>query len=256
MGLILDTHDELTIYQSLRQLVPLETKNLNPDLPDLYWIDEQARTRGISLKQVTEVLSSIDDVEEQLSRDYMHVDMIDLIVWGVIIPEDDNWCTVLEWTPTGRPKSAGQHRSRGSDGDGSLYRFNYSGWVAKMDAFNRDYGITIWTPPTHKALIQTIAKIYKRSMEADEEHDTFKRIIRAKVNIQTPNPYVRSIMSLYDAEDGKAYSRTFIGEDRASRLIKAFGTPSAVFNAHEKEIALVPGIGPVTARKIRKAIGL
>lgn len=267
----LDIHD-ISIHLLLSQITEVSTMDLNgAGLPDVYWVGLDGVSYGLSRKQPGEIFAGIDQVEEQLSRDYQAVDRLALIIEGPIIPVSEKEATTLRWSGDGKlafkatRKTETIRRATPSEmirntpkPAAAYYQFNYFGW-RKWLASVKDWGIDVWECPDRNALVTTIKALYEHSLIPSEEHQTFKRVIRTKQQMSSnnANPYVRTMMGLVDAETG----RTFCGEQIALALEARFGNPMATYLADEKDIAdtlLASGrrVGDAFAKKMKKAVGL
>ena len=210
---------------------------------DQYWLYQKYVVEGLSRKQVGEMLGGLDRVEEQLARDYTHVDQLILIIEGVIVPVDDTHVKTVSWQGA-RPRFQGK-----KFGNQEPYTFNYYGYRKWLNSV-RQWGIEVIEVPTREALINELVAGYTHSQTAPEDHQTFKRAIRPKFDMPTADPQLLNLMSLHDEQ-----GRTFIGMISALALQAAgFGSLYSLANAQENEIAAVDGFGRITAKKIKRSI--
>lgn len=248
---------DLALHLLLSQIMDVTVMDLNnAGMPDLMWYGLDGVSYGLSRKQPGEIFAGIDQVEEQLSRDYQAVDRLALIIEGPIIPVSDRGAMTIGWSGDGKLGFL-RGRKHGAKAQ-EPYQFSYLGW-RKWLASVKDWGIDVWECPDRNALVTTIKALYEHSLTPPEEHQTFKRVIRTKQQMSSnnANPYVRTMMGLVDADTG----RTFCGEQIALALEARFGNPMATYTADEKDIAdtlLASGrrVGDAFAKKMKKAVGL
>lgn len=234
---------ELTLL--IGQSAPVELADLNGrDLPDAFWLGLDGKSYGVEIKQPGECLGRLDDVEEQLAREYTQVDNLSLCICGVVVPCESRGCKVLQFTGDG--KSGYVAGIRG----GGPYAQDYGGYRAKLQAWQA-WGLQVCEVPTKLALARHLVAAYNYAQKPAEAHKTFRTPLRVKHDMPVWDSYQLTVMSLYDPATG----RTFIGPDRAKSLMDAFGSPAELFGKTAKEIAAVAGIGPKTAEGILRAVG-
>jgi hypothetical protein len=215
--LFIDIHDVPTghpvvcgsncIACGLSQLLPVEVASLNPDLPDFYFVNVEGKGIGVSRKQVTEVLGGLDRVEEQLRRDYDHVDRLFLIIEGIIIPSGNSECQVAE-------RAGAWLRLTGRKHDVGNYNFSYLGYRKKLASFRR-WGITVTEVPTRETFITEIQSLYENEMTPFEDLSTFRKPIRSKFDLPPDaSAFVKTLMCITHPSNG----RTFIGVETAQAL--------------------------------------
>lgn len=255
MTIYIDVH-EIDVYLALSQAAECEMIDLNGGgRPDYWWVGHGNKSWGISRKQVGEVLGGLDAVEEQLSRDYPSTDQLYLMVEGVLLPVDHAKAEVLGWSSDGR---MGFRQGRRGGLHGSMarpYDFSYSGYISWLEGLE-DFGIHVVQVPNRAALVTAVVALYNRSQVAPEEHKTFKRVIRSKLNIPVALPMVRSLMGVCDNT-----SRTFTGEQIATALEHRYGSLWALQQANPVEIAATPlesgkrTVGPAWVKRFFEAVG-
>jgi len=255
--LYLDVHDD-ALYLDLKNKVPVTLGSYNPGKPDLWTIAQWKAIIGFSRKQVGEILSGLDRVEEQLSRDYTHVDQLKLVIEGVIVPIDDGHCKVLEWQngmPCLQGKRQGEQPRIVHTVNGFMrlweipYVFNYFGYRKWLESL-RQWGIEVIETPTRPSLIMELVAQYQHSQTAPEDHQTFKRVIRPKMDMPTSDPMLLNLMSLHDER-----GRTFIGMEKANALREGgLGTLGRLSACMDGDIANLPGFGKIMTAKIKRSI--
>jgi hypothetical protein len=259
--LFIDQHDVPTghpvvcgpscIACGLSQLLPVEVASLNPELPDFYFVNVEGKGVGVSRKQVGEMLGGLDRVEEQLRRDYEHVDSLHLVVEGILLPSGGNECQVAE-------RSGDWFRLRGSKHSEGNYRFSYVGYRKKLASFRR-WGITVTEVPTRETFITEIQSLYENEMTPFEDLSTFRKPIRSKFDLPPDaSAFVKTLMCITHPSNG----RTFIGVETAQALesagYKSLGELILRLDGHTAHgMSTLPVVSEVTlasGRRIGKAM--
>jgi hypothetical protein len=234
MTLYCDIFENPEIARLLGQSIPTKIESLNSKgLPDFFWIRmEDQHARSLSHKQVGEILSGLDSVEEQLTRDYVEIGAesaqgsLDLAIEGIIIPDDNpDFCWTLEVVngnvirqgkKSEQPRNvrAGNQWVRVYD---TPYRFSYAGYRKKLARFS-EAGIQVHEVPDRRSLVTLIQALY----ECDQEPGTtFNRVIRAKKPMPRASGHVLTLMSAYDPETGRPAG---VGQEIAQPLIERYGS--------------------------------
>jgi hypothetical protein len=261
MTLYVDVHDVPTghpvvcgpncIACGLSQLLPVEVASLNPELPDFYLVNCEHKGIGVSKKNVTEVLSGLDRVEEQLRRDFQHVDELHLVIEGIIIPVNASECQVGE-------RSGNWLRLHGRKHDTGNYNFSYLGYRKKLASFRR-WGITVTEVPTRETFITEIQSLYENEMTPFEDLSTFRKPIRSKFDLPPDaSAFVKTLMCITHPSNG----RTFIGVETAQALesagYKSLGELILRLDGHTAHgMSTLPVVSEVTlasGRRIGKAM--
>lgn len=239
----------LDIVLMMGQSVPAELTDLNSsNKPDAFWIGAEG-TYGAEIKQPGEVLGKISDVTEQLSREYPTCDNLQLCIAGVIVPDPDGGCRVLNWYADG---SGG--RLSGIRG-GLAFKQSYIGyrsWISSLQA----WGIQVVELPNKLALATHLVASYQWGQKSVEEHTTFRKPLRLKHRMPQHSPAVLTLMSLVDSASG----RTFLGPEAATALANSYSTVIAALSAPCGELATVQlasgrKLGPAMAAKVLRAVG-
>lgn len=240
----------LDIVLMMGQSAPVEVVDLNSkNLPDTFYIGVDGATYGAEIKQPGELLGSLNDVEEQLSREYSRVDNLALCIAGVVVPDPGGGCRILSWYADG---SGG--RLSGIRG-GQPYRQSYSGYRSWIESVDR-WGIRVVELPNKLALATHLVAAYQWSQKPEEQHTTFRKPLRLKKQMPQHSPAVLTLMGLVDPATG----RTFVGPEVASALASSFSTVTGILNAPCEELATVVmssgrRVGPAVAQKILRAVG-
>jgi len=93
-----DNNELSEILDALRPAVPnlvIAPLNLSYGKADYYWINQSGAETMKERKQISEALSDIDAVEEQMQKHLGECDELELIVEGVALPTPDGVQTFL-----------------------------------------------------------------------------------------------------------------------------------------------------------------
>ncbi len=232
------------------QSIPTELTDLNSkSLPDTFYLGLGGESHGSEIKQPGEVLGSLSNVEEQLSREYPNVDHLSLLIAGIVIPGPDGGTKTLSWYAD----NSGA-RVTGIRG-GGFYKTNYNSYRAWVEAIER-WGIRVIELPNKLALATHLVAMYQWDQKTPEEHHTFQRPLRTKQILKQWQPEVLTLMGLCDPATG----RTFLGPEMAEALVSSYSSVASALNAPCTELATVQmksgrKVGPVAAAKILAAVG-
>jgi len=235
----------------LSQLMNVTVTSLNPDLPDFYFVNHEGKGIGVSKKSVGEMLGGLERVEEQLRRDYEHVDRLHLVIEGIIWPVGAGECQVAE-----RYRSGLRLRGRAySDGN---YHFSYLGYRKKLASFRR-WGITVTEVPTRETFITEIQSLYENEMTPFEDLSTFRKPLRTKFDLPPEaSAFVKTLMCITHPSNG----RTFIGVETALAIesagYKSLGELILRLDGHTahgmSKLPVVSEITLASGRRIGKAM--
>lgn len=233
----IDTFEPVELEKLLAQACPIQRQSLNAmGFADILCYAADGHRIQIENKQIDEVLSAIDDTEDQLRRQYDKAEESLLCIRGIAEPAVDGIQTYI-------PSNKGMiyHKSRKHRG------MSYSGWRSWLYSLDKA-GITVLEVPNLTAMAIAISSIYHNSQKA--EHQTLRRYIKPKKNLteegDEPRDYVLTLMGIIGAN---------LGEKRARALIRTFTTPFGVFCRSDEEIAAVEGMGPTLARRLLQGVG-
>ena len=247
--LYLDSHESIEMELLLSQLVPTTRTNLNPQYPDIYYLDSQGRQVGWECKQAGEALGSLSDVEEQLMREMPSVDYLGLTIRGLITPTSDGYCQT--WQP-----AKGNERILVKD---HVYRTGYKAymvWTTRLEMC----GVVVKEVGDLQGLVIALAGEYESAQKPEYEHATFKRLINTKAWIAEIDPVkARLAKQLMAVIPG-------VGEDIALSLADVFPDLKTLLDAVESGaekqvagIALRSGkrtVGPSVVKALKEAVGI
>jgi len=232
-----DTFEPVELEMLIQQSVDTVRDSYNAKgFPDYHFLGYDVHSIGISRKQMGELLSSLDDAEEQLRRDIMGVDELYLLAEGVM-PSSclvHNKPALQTWIPTKDGKFLRPGRTFGIS-----CGFFYA-WLYQIDKAGITFVNTFdWTDSAN-----AIVSIFKNAQK--KEHTTLQRYIKQKIVPKPYNHHVETLMGISGAG---------IGEKMGKALIERYGTAWATLHQEPEELALTEGIGLVVANRILTAIG-
>lgn len=232
---------ELLIAQSIpTNKIGLNTKGF----ADYLWFCVDGHRIQVERKQVDEVLSGMDKVEEQLRRELQNeVEETILLIEGICEPIAGLKMATQSW-----------HKAKGKRNimvPGHKYNVSYSGLQAWKNQLDKA-GITIVETFDYVATAMTLVALYNNSQK--EEHTTLRRYIKDRIYPRPYNPHILTLMGIKGVN---------LGEARATALIERYGTVWYTLSQDAEDIAetmvgeedKVKKLGLVTARKLLQAIG-
>lgn len=238
----LDVFEPREIEELLAQTVPVTRMTLNHSevgYADYLWFACDGHRIQVERKQIDEILSGMDGVEEQLRR---------YISNGV---EE----TLLLYEGTCEPipgvKTATQSWKLGKGGKVMVpnhkYNISYTGFQAWLSQLDKA-GITIVHTCHYIGTAHTLVALYNNSQKA--EHTTLRRYIKEHITVHPFNEHVITLMGIKGAN---------IGEEIGKALINRFGTVWYTLNQDVPALAeTIVGnktLGINRAKRILKAIG-
>ena len=251
MTIMVDIFEPKEIEDIIKMVIPTIRMSLNHSeegYADYLWFACDGHRIQVERKQVTEILSGLDSVEEQLGRELNNgVAETLLLIEGVCGPVPGLSRSMQTYI---RPKTAKAGRELLIPG--KTYQVNYVGYQAWKSQLDKA-GITIVETFNWEATALTLVGLYNNSQK--EEHTTLRRYIKEHITVQPFNEHVITLMGIRGA---------FLGEGRAKALIERFGTVWYVLNEPAESLAetLVgeeghtkKKLGMATVNKLFKAIG-
>ena len=235
MGVVkADIFEPLQIVRGLKQVYSDTTHlPLNQHGYADYVIDKPDSTpdNQWERKQVPEILSSIDSVEDQLRRELQAKPDIPLglMVEGIAEPAPGGIQTYILATNGAVFRKGKFFKTR--------YE-RYEGFLVGL----QQMGITVWRTTSWEGTVEALVRFQKHALNPD--HTILNRYL--KIPMFHPDPHVVTLMGIKGAE---------IGPKTAEALIAAFGTAWDVMRQDAETLAEhVPGVGLVSAQKIVDAI--
>ncbi|MFA5384170.1 MAG: hypothetical protein WC364_05825 [Eubacteriales bacterium] len=236
-----DVFEPQTIHDLIAQTIPVTKANLNHELgiADYYWYCWDDHRTQVERKQIDEILSNLDAVEELLSRELSNdVEETILLIEG-------------DCEPIPGVKSFTQSWKLGKGGKimvpGHKYALNYKrlqAWLFQLS----QAGVVIVRTPHYLATAFTLVALYESSQS--EEHGTLNRIIKDKIRIKDVNPHIITLMGIRNGG---------VGEEIATALINRYGTACYTLSRDLDELADTmigdKRLGIIRAKKLLKAFG-
>lgn len=237
--IIVDVHEPHTIEDLIAQSLPTARMSLNTKgYADYLWHDVLGLVNQVERKQIDEILSSIDAVEEQLRREINRADRTYLLCEGTFEALAGN-------------KVGCQSFRKAKGGTimvpGHKYNISYSGVQAWFDQLDRA-GITIINTIDYKATAMVLVALYNNHQKI--EHTTLQRYIKQRVYPKPFNPYVETLMGIKGG---------YVGADIAQSIIDKYVTPWCAFQQSAEQLAETmigkKRLGLARAKKILKSVG-
>ncbi len=249
MTIMVDIYEPKEIEDIIKQVVPTIRMTLNHSdegFADYLWFCVDGHRIQVERKQAGEILSSLDDVEEQLGREVNNgVEETLLLIEGVAAPVPGLSRTMHTWM---KPKSKS---GRELLIPGKVFQVNYIGYQAWKSQLDKA-GITIVETFDWEATALTLVALYNNSQKL--EHTTLRRYIKQHITVQPFNEHVITLMSIRGGG---------LGEGRAKALIERYGTVWYTLNQPAEELAetlvgeegKTKRLGMATVKKLFNAIG-
>jgi len=233
------------IHDLVSQSIPVIKQDLNHALGigDYLWFAHDGHRIQVERKQIDEILSDMDGVEELLGRELSNgVEETILLYEGDCEPIPGLKMMTQSWKlAKGGKVMVPSHR----------YNVSYSGlqaWLYQLDKA----GITIVHTSHYMATAMTLVALYKSSQET--KHTTLRRYIKEHITIPSKNPHILTLMGIKGAN---------LGEAKATALIERYGTVWYTLGQDASDMAetLVgeegkqKRLGRATVDRLFKAIG-
>lgn len=261
-ALYVDVHTAIRQYEYLSQMVPsAEMQSINVNGWADYWWQGVNGTVQVEEKHWSEVLGSLDHIEDQLAKEFPHADQCHLVIRGTLTSWDDN-CS-MTWNRNGlwmRPLGKG---IRGEARQAEPYRQNYRGLMMKLAKF-QDFGIHVHQVDGWESVCQLVASLYEDSQHP-EESKTFQRLIKPKpvltmgVEDERVRKLALQIMGItagVGEEIALSLAETYKSRGLASLMLDLSG------DGWDKAIATIPlrggkrTIGPAAVKNLKSAFGI
>lgn len=242
----LDIYEPREIEELLAQTVPVTRMTLNHSevgYADYLFFACDGHRIQVERKQIDEILSDMDGVEEQLRRYISNgVEETLLLYEGTCEPIPGVKTACQSWKLSRQGKvMVPSHK----------YNISYTGlqaWFSQLDKA----GITIVHTCHYIGTAHTLIALYNNSQK--HEHTTLRRYIKEKITVHPFNEQIITLMGIRGAN---------LGEARAKALISRYGTVWYTLSQSTEDLAetLVgeegkeKKLGLVTAKRLHKAIG-
>lgn len=219
--IFVDIFEPRQIEELISQSVPTTKMTLNhgPNhIADYMWFSCDGHRIQVERKQIDEILSDMDGVEELLSRELSNgVEETILLYEGECEPIPGlRQMACQSWKlAKGGKVMVPSHK----------YNISYKGlhaWFYQLDKA----GVTIVHTSHYLATAVALVALYDSSQ--DPKHTTLRRYIKEKIYIKDSNPHIITLMSIKGAN---------LGEAKAKALIERYGTVWYTISRPAEELA-------------------
>tara|TARA_Y100000310_G_scaffold345865_1_gene471888 strand:+ start:29474 stop:30253 length:780 start_codon:yes stop_codon:yes gene_type:complete len=254
--MLVDLNEPDNMFKLIKQSIPVELDNLNmKHMSDIWFANYTGKSFQFSRKQTGELIGNIDEAEDQIKDYYDQADENFQIVEGLMLPFPLKGITVSEHTT-----DSVSTRSLGTKV--YCYRVEPSGHIARGHSFSAitmamyyvwkhrlaQCGVVTYETANYVETARLLVTIYRNEQKPPEEHSTLKRIIKPRITISKPDPFVKALMYL-----SQAYELD-IGEVRAKALANRFANVFDLAIASTSDITDTEGIGRRIAEKLVVAL--
>lgn len=231
---MVDVHEPDEIFRLLKQSVPhVERASLNGEgknMPDYAWLNWENKFEGVERKHWTEILPSIDKVEQQLDSQRFTVEAHSLLIEDLLIPQDSGGVvTYTSLQDASRKNSRGSYlkSKRGWGNRQPHYLHRIYSWLYKLQRS----GVEVWHSANMVVTATIISMMYNRSQMAPEQHYAFQEYYRVKAPRQYRNPAMLAVMGLAKG----------IGPAMAKKLLDEYGTIYSIATASKRDLTTTVG---------------
>ncbi len=244
--IFLDIYEPTQIEELIAQVTPVMRMTLNhtpQGFADYLWFACDGHRIQVERKQIDEILSDMNGVEEQLGREVSNgVEETILLYEGTCEPIPGLRTATQSWKLGKNGKVMVPHHK---------YNTSYSGFQAWLSQLDKA-GITVVHTCHYIATAHTLVALYNGSQ--DPNHRTLRRYIKEHITVQPFNEHIISLMGIKGAN---------LGEAKAKALIDRYGTFWYTLNQPAEELAetLVgeegkeKKLGMATVSRLFKSIG-
>lgn len=213
--MLVDVFEPEQIQHLMEQTIPVTRHALNSaGFADYMWYGVDGHRIQVERKQIDEILSGMDDVEEQLSRELSNgVEETILLYEGDCEPIANLRMATQSLKLARNEKVMVPHKQ---------YNVSYTGlqaWFSQLDKA----GITIVHTCHYIGTALTLVALYQNSQKL--EHTTLKRYIKHHIYVEPRNEHVLSLMGIG------------FGEEQSKALIERYGTFWYTMNQPAEELA-------------------
>ena len=246
--IFIDTFEPRDIELLVSQVVPVTRMTLNHGphgYADYLWLAHDGHRIQVERKQMDEILSDMDGVEELLSRELSNgVEETILLYEGTCEPIPGIHNCLQTWK-LGKGGNVMIH--------GHKYQKSYKGlqaWFYQLDKA----GVTVVHTPHYIATASALTAMYDSSQ--DPKHQTLQRYIKPHIQVASKNPHIMTLMGIQGVQ---------LGEARAKALIDRYGTVWYVLTRTAEDLAETligeeggkqKRLGIVTAKKLLESVGV
>lgn len=254
--ILVDTAEPEEIIPLIQQAVPVTRVNLNSaHMADYMFYSVAGKKLQFSRKQTGEIMNDLDEAEDQLKDYYNNADESYQIVEGLLSPvklsgyEVESRYTI----PTIR-EFAGTMYSWKVEANGFVHSgiphhgvtpAMWYAWIHRVACAGIATYFTVSQFETAKLLVA----LYRNEQKPPEQHSTFNRIIKPKMQMREEPDFVKALVFV-----GNAY-KIPIGENRAKAIAEKYHSFFHLAMASVNDVANCKGVGQSVASRLLKAIG-
>jgi len=252
--ILADNSEPAELIKLVQQAVPVVVSPLNSmHISDYFFGNYEGKRLQFSRKQAGELLGNIDEAEDQLRDYYEQADENYQIIEGIISP--------VRLAVKGKHSHASTDVStRGTAGGTFAYKVD-NNYISEHSYNATVSMLYVWLHRLAKAGITTywtinwvetarlLMTIYRNEQKPPEEHTTLQRVIRPRIQVKEPEPFLKALMFLSNAY------RLQIGEVKAKAITEKFCNILDLATSSVSDITEVEGIGRKMAERLLSALG-
>jgi len=238
-----DHFESPAILNYIEQAIPedkIKRTNLNPKLPDYWWVDVTGKTRGTERQQIGEALGDLDEVERLLNS---YLGMVDEVTWLIegVARSTGQGVAIYRYS-FGPGKDQWVRQTYGAQKDPFESRPDLWPRFEALKSGLRMAGINIIETHDMAGSASAIVSMYNYSMRP--EHTTLRRYLAYHVAPFSPDVDVENLARLKNCG---------IGPVKAKKLVDELGTFYHAITAEREE--LVPILGEAGVDRLWGTIG-
>ncbi len=250
--ILADNSEPAELIKLIQQAVPVVVSPLNQmRISDYFFGNYIGERLQFGRVQAGELLGDIDSMEDELRRYYEQADKNYQIIEGIISPIRLAVKGKQSYTTaTTRGTSAGLYAYKVGDNFISEHSYNATAsmlyvWIHRL----AEAGITTYWTVNWVETARLLMTIYRNEQKPPEEHSTLQRVIRPRIQVKEPEPFLKAMMFLSNAY------KLQIGETRAKAITDKFCNILDIATSSVSDIMEIEGIGKKMAEKILSALG-
>lgn len=259
--LMADVSEPDSIINLIQQAsIPSTKAPLNQNsIADYFFGTHEGKRVQFGRVQAGELIGNIDSMEDELKRYYNSADETNQIIEGLISP------TRLYMKKASSPvtEHIPQYGTRDLGAKLFCYKVEPSGFIGSGHSFTtaRASELYAWIYRLSKVGVITyftnnweetarfLITAYKNEQKPPEEHTTFRRIYRPRIQIKDADDFTKALLFL-----SRAYNWQ-VGEVKARALADKFVNILDLVTADVGELTAVEGIGQKMAERILSTLG-
>jgi hypothetical protein len=258
--ILVDTAEPANIVKLLRQAVPVTVSPLNQNkIADYFFGNYEGKRLQFGRVQAGELIGDIDSMEDELRRYYNSTDETNQIIEGLISP------VRLYMKEGSAPVSDHSYLVNTRDLGAKIFCYpvmpsgfiehghsftttqmaELYAWIYRLD----QVGVSTYYTNNWEETARFLVTVFRNEQKPPEEHTTFKRVYRPRVQIKEADSFLKSLLFL-----SSAY-KLGIGDVKAQALADKFVNILDLAMASIEEVASCEKIGNKKAKEILKALG-